>query len=105
MDTLRDPMDDLDGPAPVMPPRDELRRPRWALVSLIVGILGIALGFVPYLGILLGAVAAVLGHGALRLIDRHPHTLPGRGMALTGTVLGYAALAFGVAWLLVLMQF
>ncbi|MFV0285939.1 MAG: DUF4190 domain-containing protein [Demequina sp.] len=104
MSTPHDPMDDLEGPAPQVPPREELQRPLWAVISLALGGLSIGLGFVPYLGIVLGAIAAVLGHGALRQIDQHPHSLPGRGMALTGTALGYAGIAFGVAWILLLTQ-
>ena len=49
-----------------------------AIASLICGILGIS------------PIAIILGHISLGKIRRSNGTLKGRGMALTGTILGYA---------------
>ena len=49
-----------------------------AIASLVCGVLGISL------------IAIILGHISLGKIRRSNGTLKGRGMALTGTILGYA---------------
>lgn len=58
-----------------------------AIASLVCGVLGISL------------IAIILGHISLGKIRRSNGTLKGRGMALTGTILGYA---FMVVTILVL---
>ena len=49
-----------------------------AIASLVCGVLGVSL------------IAIILGHISLGKIRRSNGTLKGRGMALTGTILGYA---------------
>ena len=58
-----------------------------AIASLVCGVLGVSL------------IAIILGHISLGKIRRSNGTLKGRGMALTGTILGYA---FMVVTILVL---
>lgn len=65
----------------------------WAVVSLVVGILG-ALGGWCLLGIPC-IVAVLAGHFALG--ETRDGTMGGRGMAVAGLILGYV---FGVPWAL-----
>lgn len=64
-----------------------------SIAALVLGLLGLALFFVPLIGVLLGIVAVVLGVLGLRRA--------GRGMAIAGIVLGALALIIGgVLWYL-----
>jgi Domain of unknown function (DUF4190) len=57
-----------------------------AITSMICGILGLCVG-------LLGVVAVICGHIALSQIKSSAGRLTGRGMALTGLILGYIEIA------------
>lgn len=50
-----------------------------------------------YVGLVVGPVGAILGHVALRQIDREPQRFTGRGMALAGIIIGWIQCA---AWLI-----
>ena len=63
-----------------------------AVVSLISGLLGWTL--LPLLGSL---VAIITGHVARSEIRRNPEGLQGDGLAVAGLILGYAAIALGLA--------
>ncbi len=55
-----------------------------AILSLVFGVLGITILF------LIGSIAAVvLGHAALKQIDTSGGSVSGRGLAMSGLVLGY----------------
>jgi hypothetical protein len=62
-----------------------------AVASFVSGLLGASLFF--FLGSIL---AVVFGHVALKQINESGDTLGGRGMAISGLVLGYAILIAGV---------
>ena len=73
----------------------------FAVASMVLGIVGITIGWaIVFLGaIITAAVAVVFGHVALSDIKRTKHR--GRGMAITGVVLGYITL--GIAGLILLL--
>lgn len=74
--------------APVVPTVNSL-----ALWSMIAGIAGILL-YTSGLGILGSIAAIILGHMGLYKIKNYPSFYNGKGFAITGLILGYAALAF-----------
>lgn len=71
-----------------------------AIVSLILGILGILLTFCCYAGIPLGAGALVTGYLALNNIKKEPMIYSGRGMALGGLITGALGLVFTFIWII-----
>lgn len=87
------------GGYPVPAPTDTL-----AVVGLVVAILGLAANVViPGLPLLLSPVGAVLGHLAMRRIDRDKRT-SGRGLGLAAAIIGWIGTALlvvavaGVVW-------
>ena len=72
-----------------------------AIASLVLGIVGIALGFVPFAGILLGILAVASGSMGLK---RAEATGDGRGLAIAGLVLGIIAAASGLMFVVVFNQ-
>ncbi len=79
-------------PAPVPAPAPyEMNRPPatsgLAIASLICGILGLVTCF-PIFGI----PAVICGHLAMHQISRHPQSIPGRGLAIAGLVMGYLSI-------------
>lgn len=73
-------------------------RSRWGVFSVVLGVLGIAVGWVPFIGfvgIVFGAIGLVL---AIRAISRKG--VP-RGLSVTGAVLSVLAVIRGVVWLFV----
>lgn len=75
---------------PIAPPRPTSGL---AITSLVCGIAGVVLiwAFVP----ILASIAAVItGHMALKQTKNDP-SVAGRGMAIAGLILGYAAIAIG----------
>lgn len=76
-----------------VPPDNRSKGKGLSIAALVLGLLALALFFVPLLGVLLGIVAVVLGVLGLRRA--------GRGMAIAGIVLGALALIIGgVLWYL-----
>ena len=79
-----------------------------AIASLLSAIAGIVLGLpfgIP--GMALGSLAYFLGRAAVNNIDSSKGTVGGRGMAVTGWVVGAVAMAIGSAvtlvWLVVVL--
>ncbi len=74
-----------------------------ALISLILGICSFVIGG----NLLTGIPAIILGHMALREIDRSNQVQSGRPLALTGLILGYVAtlgtVAFCLFWFFVVI--
>ncbi len=76
-----------------VPPDNRREGKGLSIAALVLGLFGLALFFVPLIGVLLGIVAVVLGVLGLRRA--------GRGMAIAGIVLGALALIIGgVLWYL-----
>jgi len=63
-----------------------------AILSLVLGILSVALGIV-CIGFIFTIPAIICGHIALSKIERSGGALEGRGLAIAGFVTGYASLA------------
>ena len=59
-----------------------------ALLSMILGIISVTIGFCCYFGVLTGPVAIGLGAYALSLVKKDPNKFGGKGMAVTGIILG-----------------
>ena len=65
-----------------------------ARVSLVLGIVGLLMALLcAPVGIVTGIGAAVCGHIALSKIKTDPDRWEGHGVALAGTIIGYAATA------------
>ena len=71
--------------------------PGSAVAALVLGLL------VPILFIITGIPAIICGHLALRAIKRSDFPIGGKGMAITGMVLGYLSVVVPVGLLLVLL--
>ncbi len=78
--------------------QQEKKNCRLAIISFILGILGLLLFCI---AILPGLPAVICGHLALSKIKRARDTLHGRGMAIAGLSMGYIAIAFTVLTILV----
>lgn len=72
-----------------------------ALISLILGICSYVLG----LNIVAGIPAVILGHMAIREIDRSGGTQGGRPLALVGLILGYLMIGAAVVGCIVIALF
>ena len=59
-----------------------------ALLSMILGIISITIGFCCYFGVLTGPVAIGLGAYALSLVKKDPNKYGGKGMAVAGIIMG-----------------
>ncbi len=66
-----------------------------ALVSMILGIVSIALCMMALTGI----PAVICGHIARKQFRNSPHPQTGQGMALTGLILGYIAIVLSLAFI------
>jgi hypothetical protein len=67
-----------------------------ATAALVFGIVGLLIG-------ILSVPALVLGYSARGQIDRSGGAQGGRGMAVTGIVLGWIGVVFWVIWLILLV--
>ena len=76
-----------------MPATPAPRRSDLAVASLVLGILGVPLLALLFMGLLLTLLGVVLGHMALFQIKKSAGALLGRRMALAGVTLGYLTLA------------
>jgi len=77
---------------PVVYPRTQAPNQQLAMASMIVGLAGIFLSWC--FGPVPGVVALVLGLVALSQIKKSPEKYGGRGMAITGIVIGALTIAF-----------
>lgn len=84
----------------VRPPTNPL-----AVVSLIGGILGLVVAWIPWAGLVLGAIGVVFGHIALSQIGRSVTPQSGKGLAISGLITGYVAVAANILWIVVLAWF
>ena len=85
--------------APAAPaPRNGL-----GVAALVVGIVALLLGIIPFLGVLgvVGVVAVVLGVVSLSRVRRGLAT--NRGVSITGVVLGGLAVLAAIGWLVVII--
>jgi hypothetical protein len=84
---------------------DSQKKVGMAVASMVLGIFTILVFWIPvvgFVGIVTGLLAIVLGAVANGNVDKRPQEFGGKGMALTGLVLGIVALALTVLfWLIV----
>lgn len=80
-------------PVPVEQPRNG-----FAVKSLVTGIVGVVLGWVPFANLVLGVIAVVFGALGLRLANQGQSTA--KGMSIAGLVLGIIAVIAGVVLLI-----
>lgn len=69
--------------------------------AMVVGIVGLVLSWIPFLGLVLGIVALVLGIVGIRKVNRREAT--NKGMAITGVVTGAIATLIGIFFLIVVV--
>ena len=81
-----------------MPPGQQ-RTSGKAIAALVLGIVSLC---IPYVGLVTGIIAIVLGILGMKEVDREPHAVKGKGMAIAGLVLGAVAL---VLYLIVILFF
>jgi hypothetical protein len=69
-----------------------------AIAAMVLGIVGIILGFIGlgFIGIICGIVAVILGVVSKNAIDESNGQLIGRGMATAGLVLGIITVALDI---------
>lgn len=73
---------------PPPPPTLPVTEKNLALVSLILGVVSITIGWCCYFGVLTAPIAIGLGIYALSLIKKEPNKYGGRGLAIGGIVTG-----------------
>ena len=71
-----------------------------AVAGLVMGILGLVLFWIPFLGILLGILGLIFGGIG---IGRANKVGKGKGMAVAGLVMGILGLLLGLAWIFLLV--
>jgi len=71
-----------------------------AIVSLVLGIAGLVLFWVPLIGLVLGIVALVLGLKAKKDAEQQPSVYGGKGLALAGLILGIISTVLGLLYLI-----
>jgi len=76
---------------PVYVPAAPQQPKGFAVTSLCTGIVGLALAWVPFVGIILGIIATVFGGIAIR--NANAGKTGGKGMAIAGLVTGVLAVA------------
>ena len=74
--------------APPPPPYPVSPQTSLAVTSMILGITSITLGFCCYFGVLTAPVALALGIASLVQIKNHPNRYGGKGMAISGIIMG-----------------
>jgi hypothetical protein len=67
-----------------------------AVASLVLGIIAVVLMWVPFVGAMLGALAAIFGAVSMGAPARPGQPDSSRGMAVAGLVMGAVALAFNL---------
>jgi len=84
---------------------DSDKRGTLAVLSLIFGIAGVVIGWVPvvnFLGFLLGIAAIVLGAIEIKKISQGSSSTSGKGIAIAGIILGAVAIVLGIVITVVL---
>jgi type II secretory pathway pseudopilin PulG len=76
-------------PRPYAPQQTETK----AVVSLVLGVLGIIFIFIFLIGIVFAVPAVIFGHLAKSSINKSRGRLSGEGMAMGGLIMGYISLA------------
>lgn len=91
------------GPAPGYYQQPQLTTPGQSVAALVFGIVAIAgfcVSFVPIVGMIVpaasGIAAVVLGSMGIRASNAEPQRVGGKGMAITGLVLGIIGIAWGL---------
>ena len=69
-----------------------------AVASMVCGIVGITIGLC-YVPALPGIPAVICGHMAIKRISESPFLMAGRGMAISGLIMGYLAIFFQLCWI------
>ncbi len=69
-----------------------------AIASMVCGIVGITIGLC-YVPALPGIPAVICGHMAMKRINESPIPMAGRGMAISGLIMGYLAIFFQLCWI------
>jgi hypothetical protein len=73
---------------PPPPPYPVAPQASLAVTSMILGITSVTIGFCCYLGVLTAPVAVALGIASLVQIKNNPNRYGGRGMAISGIIMG-----------------
>lgn len=81
-----------------MPPAQQKTSGK-AITALVLGIVSLC---IPYIGLVTGIIAIIFGVLAMKEVDRDPHRVKGKGMAIAGLVLGAVAL---LLYLIVILFF
>lgn len=80
-----------------------------AVASMVLGILAILIGWIPVVGWFLGSIMAllaiVLGAIAMGNANKRPAEFGGKGMAVTGLVLGIITIALGLLFWIIIGSF
>jgi hypothetical protein len=71
-----------------------------AIAALVLGIIAFCIAI--YLGIICGVIALILGILGMKEVDRNPTQVKGKGLAITGIVLGSIGIVLQVIGLIVL---
>ncbi len=83
------------------PPQYQAPAPKQGLsiTAMVVGIVGAVFSWVPFLGLILGIIAATFG--GVALYQGKQGKQGGKGMAIAGLVLGIFAIALFVTFLII----
>lgn len=73
-----------------------------ATASLVLGIVGVVLGFLPFMGLLLGLLAIVFAYLGFKRAEAAQGS--GRGLAVAGLVLGIIAAVMGILFIAVFQK-
>lgn len=83
------------------PPQYQVPAPPqgFSITAMVVGIVGAVFSWVPFLGLILGIIAATFG--GIALYQAKQGKQGGKGMAIAGLVLGIFAIAVFITFLIV----
>ena len=84
------------------PPATGPSRNLLSLLSLIIGIVSLPLGFCFYIGVIAGIAAVILGIVGLVQIGQSGGVQPGRGLAIGGIVTGAISVILPVCLIVIL---